>query len=65
MRSPTLDAMAGETARAARMRPGAPRPITDPTNPRYGMLPAEARRRAAAMAQIVDPTDPRCGEWPD
>lgn len=47
------------------MRPGAPRRITDPTNPRYGMLPAEARRRVTAPAQIVDPTDPRCGEWPD
>ena len=48
-----LDTTAGVTATRTREDPGAPQPVTDPTDPRYGqMLPRRTERR-----HVTDPTD--------
>jgi hypothetical protein len=62
MRSPTMDLTAGERARSLRLHPSIAHPITDPTDIRYGTLPAEGGDEAAASGRIVDPTDARCGQ---
>lgn len=56
MTHPPQDLMAGASARHAREHPGEPRPISDPTDPRYGRMPRLSERRP-----ISDPTDPRYG----
>lgn len=62
MRRPTLDPTAGRRARAISARPGAPRVIEDPTDPRYGDLTADGSWQAVDAPRILDPTDPEYGE---
>ncbi len=61
MRTSTSDPTAGVTARAIRQDPGAPRPIADPTDPRYEHAPEQAQATEGVEQRIVDPTDPECG----
>ena len=63
MRPANLDPTAGETARAVREQPEAPRPISDPTDRRYGGLTHENREDAGDQ-QVSDPTDPEYGAAP-
>ncbi len=65
MRTPTLDAIAGQTARELRAHPAAPRPILDPTDPRFGGRLHDARGPVGDPARIFDPTDPEYGELVD
>ena len=58
MRTSTSDPTAGETARAIREDPGAPRPIADPTDARYEH---RAEATPGENPRVVDPTDPECG----
>ena len=60
LRPPTLDPMAGATARAIRTDPAAPRCIGDPTDLRYGEY--ERSERPGDAQRIYDPTDPEYGE---
>ncbi len=59
MRPSDLDPTAGERARAARLRPGVPRRVTDPTDPRYGGLPGQTRELGGRVGRVVDPTQSR------
>jgi hypothetical protein len=56
MTAPIFDVTAGRRARELRDNPDAPRPITDPTDPRNG-LAARGRQDDERPAQR-DPTDP-------
>jgi hypothetical protein len=47
------DPTAGRRARDAYRNPGAPQPISDPTDPRYGQT------QPGLHEVVVDPTDPR------
>jgi hypothetical protein len=58
MRLPT-DPTAGARTRTTRRRPEAVRPVTDPTDPRYGMLPLQARELGGHVGRVVDPTRAR------
>jgi hypothetical protein len=62
MRSPSLDPTGGVRAREIRRHPGAPQPITDPTDPRYGKLSPDRRAPAREAHRIADPTDPLYGQ---
>jgi hypothetical protein len=42
-----------------RLRPGAPRLVTDPTDPRYGRLPLRVRELGGHVGRVVDPTRSR------
>ena len=70
MRLAIIDPTAGERARLLRLHPAAPRRVSDPTSPRWGLFirgtrngaPDEARNARAAEPPIVDPTNPAYGE---
>ncbi len=57
----TIDPTAGESVRGLREQPGAPRPIRDVTDVRYGELEVDGRL-PEEREQILDPTDARYGE---
>jgi hypothetical protein len=57
-----FDPTAGEEARAIRLHPGEPRPVADPTDPRWGLLTGQSEGSAGAPRQVMDPTDPTCGD---
>jgi hypothetical protein len=59
MRAPPNDPTAGEMARTMRLDPGADRPVTDPTNPRYGRPARQAREVGGRVGRVVDPTRTR------
>ena len=81
MRASDNDPTAGETARTMRLDPGADRPVTDPTNPRYGRPARQARKVGGRVGRVadpplssevggrvghvVDPTDPACARRSD
>lgn len=65
MRTPTLDAIAGRTARELRVRPAAPWPILDPTDSRFGETLRDSGAPVGDPARIFDPTDPAYGELVD
>jgi hypothetical protein len=62
MRPPTLDVIAGQTAREIRAHPTARWPILDPTDPRSGERLRASREDASLARRVCDPTDPKCGE---
>jgi hypothetical protein len=59
MRPTDLDPTAGEKARVTRLRPGVAHRVTDPTDPRYGRLPAQTRELGGHVGRAADPTQPR------
>jgi len=81
MRVPDFDPTAGETARRMRVDPEAEKPVTDPTNPRYGAPaaqsrelggrvgratdPTRARKVGGRVGSVVDPTNPDCAKRSD
>ena len=56
MRPPTMDPTAGETAREIHTHPGVPRPIADPTDPRYGELPLGTGRHSSGSRAMPGQT---------
>lgn len=58
----TSDPTAGATARAISIHPEVPRPVDDPTDPRYGRLPSDPARPGGEAPRISDPTNPDCGQ---
>jgi hypothetical protein len=62
MRAASLDPTGGERAREIRRHPGAPQPVTDPTDARYGKLSPERDERESSGHRIADPTDPLYGQ---
>ena len=60
MRPLVLDPTAGERARAIHMGPGVPLRILDPTDTRFGMLPATDDALSDA-GRVFDPTNPEYG----
>lgn len=61
MRPLTLDPTAGKRARAIRVHPEVPQPVSDPTDARYGRLMRVTRGRTGEQRNW-DPTDPEYGE---
>lgn len=59
MRPSDLDPTAGERARAERLRPGVPHPVTDPTDPRYGRPTSQTRELGGRVGRVFDPTQSR------
>ena len=62
MRPTAQDPTAGVTALTIRARPGVPRPIHDPTDPRCDAPTRENGAPARVPQRILDPTDPECGK---
>lgn len=62
MRPATLDATAGRRAVVIRLAPEIPQPVSDPMDPRWGVLETETGESTPTPRLIVDPTDPACEE---
>lgn len=62
MRPATFDVTAGRRAVLIRRSPSTPQPVSDPMDPRWGMLEDEAEEWIPAPRLIFDPTDPACEE---